>query len=266
MSDVGAHRGHDTRVRIARTVATPLVVALLSAGCGGPHFGRIGTPVALANGAPRTACEREEWLELVPARVNAMGTTTSIGFHIHYSQVHEGLGVFTYGDDDPVDLEDVWPRLAEPELERRHQAPIEAVDAAHLRSLFWAVGGLAGMVGGIGAATAIQDESPTAATVVGVSGLVVGLVGVVGALASQPSGAEQVHADARRKLFIPGEDDLDAAARGVDRANAAQRRACGGTPVEPGPVRRKRKAPRAEALGEQAVEGASDVQGSGSAQ
>ena len=39
------------------------------------------------------------------------------------------------------------------------------------------------------------------------SGLVIGLIGAIGVLASAPSGKRQLAPDARRKLFLPGEDD-----------------------------------------------------------
>ncbi|HVU02870.1 MAG TPA: hypothetical protein VHE30_14015, partial [Polyangiaceae bacterium] len=63
------------------------------------------------------------------------------------------------------------------------------------------------------------------------SGLVLGVVGIVGALAAQPSGYDQLEADARRKLFLPKEDDLVAIERGADGANAAVRTRCGGRPA-----------------------------------
>lgn len=75
-----------------------------------------------------------------------------------------------------------------------------------MESLYWSLGGLAGMGIGIGTAAAIQEDNGTAAAVVGVTGVVIGLVGLVGALVAQPSGEAQFH----------------------DRINAAQRRTCGG--------------------------------------
>ena len=86
------------------------------------------------------------------------------------------------------------------------------------------------MVIGLGTAAAIQDESGTGAAVAGISGLVIGIGGVIGGFAAMPSAEEELAADARRQLFIPGEDDLFAVARGIDRANAQQRRRCGGQP------------------------------------
>jgi hypothetical protein len=154
------------------------------------------------------------------------GVTAGFGYQVHHSQIWEGGGVFQVGEDDPEDLEDVFPEMREPALQRKHEARIQPVYDAHARSLYWALGGLAAMGTGIGIAAAIQDDSPTGAAVAGISGLGLGLVGVFGALAAQPSGEEQLAADAREQLFIPSEDDMKAAARGVDRMNAAQRSRC----------------------------------------
>jgi hypothetical protein len=46
------------------------------------------------------------------------------------------------------------------------------------------------------------------------------------ALASQPSGEDQIAADARRELFFPEEDDMSAVGRGVDRINNRTRDRC----------------------------------------
>jgi len=53
-----------------------------------------------------------------------------------------------------------------------------------------------------------------------------GVVGVVGALVAQPSGQDQLEADARRQLFLFPEDERAAVDRGVDRSNLATRNRC----------------------------------------
>lgn len=220
--------------RVSRMAGLWLATAAIA--CVRPNVGRIGPVLALPTGQPRSVCERQGWYELAPARVRATGATVGVMFGAPYtytvphSQLQEGIGAFEHASDDPEELEDIWSKLDEPELERRHQSRIEPVDAAFRRTLYWSLGGLGAMGAGVGTAAVIQDDSPTAAAVFGLSGVVVGLVGAVAALASQPSGDDQVYADARRRLFIPGEDDLLAAQRGIDRANARRRRECGGAP------------------------------------
>lgn len=205
-------------------------VALAACG-GGPQYGRIGTPVTLPNGPPRNACERKEWYELAPTRVRATGATNSVLYTTYYSQDQVGLAVFEFGEDDPEELEDVWPKMRRRKLQRRHEARLEPVDDANRRTLHWALGGLAVLGVGVGTAAAVQEKSPEVATAAGVTGLVGGIVGIVGALASQPSGEDQVYADGRRKLLVEGEDDLVSAAHGVNNANGSRRRKCGGKPV-----------------------------------
>src|SRR5512133_1351712 len=203
----------------------------LVAGCGAPKVGRIGPPVSLPNGAPRSACERENWHELVPARVTSTAMTAGIWFNTIHVKNQEGLGVFELKEDEPSELEDLWPLMAETQLRRRHQARIQPVEDASRRSGYWALGGLAGLGMGLTVAAATSESSPGTATAFGITGVAVGLVSVVGALVTQPSGPEQLDAEARRKLFILREDDFIAAARGVNRLNGAQRRRCGGKPV-----------------------------------
>jgi hypothetical protein len=207
------------------------VVCLGLIGCDGTTFGRIGPPVKLPNDPPRSACEREEWYSLAPARVKAQGVTVGVGYNTVYSKNYEGVGVFQGDDDDPESLDDVFENMKEPALEKSHNARIEPVDDASARSTYWALGGIVGMFAGVGTAAAVEKESGTTAAVFGLSGLAIGIVGVIGALAAQPSGEDQVEADARRRLFLRGEDPALPVVRGVDRANADLRRRCGGTPV-----------------------------------
>ncbi len=141
--------------------------------------------------------------------------------------------MFSVGDDDPEDLEDLWPRMEDPELECRHQARIEPVDAALRTSAYWALGGVGVMLAGVAVAAASAENSPTVAGVAGISGVVFGLTGAGFALAYQPSGPDQLEADARRRLFVEGEDDPLAVRRAVDHMNRLQRITCGGTPKPP---------------------------------
>jgi hypothetical protein len=163
---------------------------------------------------------------------------------MHYSQVWEGVGVFRVGEETPEELEDVMPAMREVRLQRDHEARIEPVDAANRDALYWLLGGVAGMSVGLGTAAVIQEESGTGAAVAGLTGLAVGIGGLIGGLIAMPSAEEELAADARRRLFLPTEDDMSAVGRGVDRANAEQRVRCGGLPVTPpGPPRNEPEAP-----------------------
>jgi len=171
-------------------------------------------------------CERAEWYEAAPARIKAEGATAGVLFTTHFRQEFNGLALFRPGSSDPEPLDDAWQKLAEPELQQLHEARIETVNAAHRHSLYWALGGLGGMAVGIGGAVAVSDSSKEGAAALGIGGLVIGIAGVVGALVTQPSGPDQLHADARRKLFIEGEDDFKAVGRGVERSNLRRRISC----------------------------------------
>ena len=187
---------------------------------------RTGPALALPSGPARSACERVGWYEVAPARVTAQGETAGVFVTTHYSQDFRGLGLFRPGQHEPEELEDVWPKLAEGTLQRKHNLPIERVDAESRDSLYWALGGLGGMAAGLGGAVAVGDSNQGVAATLGISGLVAGLVGVVGALVAQPSGADQLQADARRRLLIQGEDDVNDVRRGVERNNLNVRNQC----------------------------------------
>ena len=92
--------------------------------------------------------------------------------------------------------------MAERTLQLKHEARIKLFDDTALTSLYWALGGLAGLVGDVGIAAATEKDSKTTAALFGVSGLAIGLVGGIGVLATQPSGADELEAKARRKLFF----------------------------------------------------------------
>jgi hypothetical protein len=197
----------------------------LLVGCG-PSAMRTGPALALPSGPARGPCERVGWYEAAPTRVTAEGETAGVFFRTHYTQDFHGLGLFRLGQQKPEELEDVWPKLAEAPLQQKHEPPIERVDAAFRHSLYWALGGLGGMAVGIGGAIAVNNSNRGVATTLGISGLVAGLVGSVGALIAQPSGADQLQADARRRLFIEEEDDFEAVRRGVERSNVNTRNQC----------------------------------------
>ena len=194
-------------------------------GCGVP-IDKTGPPVRLPSHPAQTACEKAGWSELVPARMTATGETAGVLVTTHYQAQVDGTAVFRADDDEPVELEELWPEMGEPKVAAKHQARIEPVDQAQRNSLYWVLGGVGGMGLGLGTAAIIQDESESAAAVAGITGLAIGLVGVIGALVAQPSGPDQVEADARRYMFIPGEDDPEAVKRGVDRLNQTRRRQC----------------------------------------
>ncbi|HEY3499206.1 MAG TPA: hypothetical protein VGK73_31160 [Polyangiaceae bacterium] len=212
-----------------------LALAAVACASGGTaQYGKLAGPVPLANGAPRTQCERGQWYELVPARVQARGMTNSIFWDTTYRGVREGYAVFPHGGGEPKVLEPLWPVMSEPELAQLHQSRIDPVDDAERASLYWLLGGIVGAGAGIGIGMAVLDESEEAGAALILSGVGLAIVGLVGGLVAQPSGRDQVEANARRKLLIPREDDLYAAARGVDRMNARRRSQCGGNPVPPG--------------------------------
>lgn len=182
------------------------------------EVGRLGLAFPLSTGDPQSRCELHAWRELVPASTQSIAVSGS-------SEVTQGVGVFALGDDAPEDLDDLWEGMNERDLQRAHQARIEPVDQALRESLYWSLTGIAGMAGGVTMAAVAGDNQPVVLTALG-TGLVIGIVSIVGALSSIPTSEDQHEADARRRLLIPGEDDMQAAERGVVRLNTRVRESC----------------------------------------
>jgi hypothetical protein len=217
-----------------RTDGSALLALLMVVGCGsGANPQRVGPAVPLSSGQAATSCERDEWYELAPSIVEGTAVR-SVGYvQVHRVQEQQGLAVYQLGDEDVTKLDDLWARMNEPELQRAHEARIQPVSDARARSAYWLIGGLVGLGAGVGIAAAIQDESKTGAAVAGLTGLGIGLVGVIVSLANMPSTNAEIKASTRRYLFIPGEDDLAAAARGIDRVNQSRRFQCESTAAPP---------------------------------
>lgn len=187
------------------------------------HF--FGTPIPLPNGPARNVCERQQWYELAPARINALVDTGAATYH----QLHEGAGVFEVASDDPVPLEDLWPQMQEKTLMEKHQARIDPIDSRMRTLAYWGLGGLAIGGVGIGAGVAIRDESEEVSTGLIVAGVTAGVIGLFAPMFLAPPPEERLAANARRLLFKPREDDFSAVLRGINRANGLRRQQCGGT-------------------------------------
>jgi hypothetical protein len=197
----------------------PAIVFGILAVAGCAHAVRHGPPVALPVGEPRTECEREGWVELVPAEYFPSTLPAR-------SKSYGGLGVFRLNAPTPEDLDDVFARMDEPALQTQHEARTAAADAATRRFWAWILGGAAGMTLGLGTGALLNDSHHTAATVASISGLALGLIGLVGALVVMPSNDAYLDAEARHRLFFDGEQDPAAVARGINRVNERTRQGC----------------------------------------
>src|SRR6516164_744510 len=141
-------------------------LSMYLAGCAsGPQLGRLGQPLPLPNGGPRSACEREGWYEVVPTRIETSTMRGGGSVQTYYYQRQEGLGVYRSQQEDPENLEGVWPRIEEPGLQHAHQKRIQPVDSASTTATWWFITGLVGLAAGLGTAAAIQKESKTGAAV-----------------------------------------------------------------------------------------------------
>src|SRR5258708_10756920 len=134
-------------VRVAARRGGRVLLALWCVGCT-PSAVRAGAPIVLPSGQAQNACERTGWYEATPARLVAEGESSAVIVTIQYRREFRGLALFRPGNSEPETLSDVWPKLDDPRLQRLHDARIEQVDAAEMRSLYWAGGGLVGMAGG----------------------------------------------------------------------------------------------------------------------
>src|SRR5690606_34121077 len=111
---------------------TALAISCVTA-CG-PTAVRVAGPVPTPAPPPRTACEREHTFELVPSELQVQATEAGFLFNKHFSAKTKGLAVYQHGSDDPEELDELWAKIGEPALQLQHQARIQPVDDAHLRS------------------------------------------------------------------------------------------------------------------------------------
>lgn len=201
--------------------AVAMVVAMLG-GCA-PQTLRLGPSVRLPSGAPMSECERQEWLEAAPARVQITTSepVATVGNYQYY-QMHTaqgaGLAVYPVGEERPLFLEDSAPRLGEPMVDQ-YALQLEPI---HRRNriagrLMWS--GLGMALGGLGV---LWIEPIT-----GGSLTLVGLILELVALAVMPPAASNAYYQVRRRVFTQ-EIPHQAVLRGVERANQTTRRRCSG--------------------------------------
>jgi hypothetical protein len=100
------------------------------------------------------------------------------------------------------------------------------VDDADARVVYWTLGGFGATGTGIATAAALHDTTPTGAAVAGITGLVLGLAATIVVLVVEPSDADEIAAEGRRYMFIPGEDDEALVLRGVTKLTTRARQEC----------------------------------------
>lgn len=215
-------------IRWLGCVVVLCAAALPSVGCVAiVRYERLGEPLMVTSEKARDACEQRQWYELTETRATAVAVDES-------RDLHFGFAVFEAQEESPEELEDLWLEMHEPALQRAHEARIEPTDRATRHTLYWSLGGIVGMGAGLTGGM-LLEEHQTASIAVASTGFVIGVVGIVGALLSMPSGHALEQADARRRMFVPEEDDMAAATRGVNRLNETRRADCASRDQRIGP-------------------------------
>ncbi len=228
----------------ARSSPFAIAAALLGTACG-PTVVPMGGALPLPAGAPRNGCELGGFLELRQTEVYSSAsdeTPTGYGSSIVRSVDTRGAGVGLYrpGADEPEELPEALAPLDDG-LYRRHLgriAPIESKRSTRqafvVVTLIGAVATLAGA--GVALATSSSSSSgssdgPKTPVLIGLGvaggGLVVMGIGAIGAIVAKPSVYEQTDYELRKRVLVPAEDDMQAAARAVDGHNQRARSRCG---------------------------------------
>ena len=231
---IGGARDETLR-RSLSCAATTALLAALSAACG-PTTIRAGQALTLPTGPAESPCERAAWLEVAPARVFASDSdsyeTAYVTVIRQVSREDSGLGVFRPGSSDPEPLEDVLPRMGEPELRAVQLGRVEPIhDREDVATGLVTGGGAVGLLGaGLLIGGAAEGERSESFEPLLISGAVFALSGVIvqaiGLFGVQPPAEERTYAAVRDRTFVDGEADVDAVAGGVDRLNAATRTRC----------------------------------------
>jgi len=215
-------------------------VALGAAGCWPTSYLRTGASLALAAGAPRTACERQRWLLVAPVQGNGYirppfrdVETIKVGGHAVY--LHDASAVDEVGTG-PLVLAEALPDAAREGWLAVQLAPY----APHRRRMHvsW------GMLGAgavqlflvapfvLGANTDAERGLNLGEGIgVGLAGL--GLLTAIAAWIVHPSDADMARATVRARLIDPRDAHASAALASVDAENTRTRERCATAPAEP---------------------------------
>lgn len=223
-----------------------LVIAaatVLVTGCATPHeYVRKGPSVPLEVGAPRTACEKANFLEVVPAQAKVTRLHAQPGLFVTRYETGtaeaRGLAVYKPGEEVPLS---VLPLLSGPAFEdalARHLRPMQPIMEAKTQSLTLLWGGL-GLIGGgltvgvVGASPPPGGSPNNALIIGGLTGVLVGcVVGMIGAWTQIPARQDAELAIRERMFFVP-DDDPEDAKRAVSARNEQVRRQCESSPASP---------------------------------
>jgi hypothetical protein len=238
------NRHTEPRTRRYLDMRAVLIVLVTASGClpETPTI-RTGKSLPSAVGASQNGCENAEMLEIVPARTFARddqyaGGWGGYNYYTHTEESQQGFALYRRDGRGPLPLVETLPALREPELETLHLQRLEPFERRQAKMKVAqkiAIVGLAALLAGTGFMThaALTDsgdminsnELLLGAALMG-GGAIVGGGGAIAALVFRPTGLEHTYHDLRSHVLVPGEDDTDAAVRGVDRYNEQVRARC----------------------------------------
>jgi hypothetical protein len=195
---------------------------VLMIGCVHPTQ-RTGPAMVLGDAPPSNACERRAWIELAAAK----SVSSELEFVDGEGRAREAHGVALFDrDDHALNLRRTVTKLNEPSLQAPLDRYVEPVHARLRESAYWLLGGVAAMALGIGYAATGGNELEADHIAAMSAGLTLGLAGAIVAWVRMPSKSARMEADLRRTMFVSGENDLDAVARGTQRLRARVRQQC----------------------------------------
>jgi hypothetical protein len=218
-------------------------LVFLFAGCAGVTTVPLGAPTQLPSGAPQGECEREGFLELTPARGFASGShETPAGYGVTQvttvESTAEGVALYRPGGDEALPLVEILPGLAEPALSDGHLRRIAPILKKEQKRKAWFKVSLVGAgISLLGAGAlitassleldeAVKEPVQLAGASAALGGVTFQMIATLISIAYRPTAQEQTFAGLRGYLLLPGEDDLQAAERGVERHNAEVRERC----------------------------------------
>lgn len=211
-----------------------LAVLLTSAGCANTVY-RVEGQAVTPKGAPRSECERGEWLVVAPSRADIAPEGKKL------SEPHEGLGLYRVGSEDPQNVMDHRETLGPDETFERREALLGSHDTKAMVAAGLGIAALASIGVGTGLfVSAFETEETTRADgsrqeetrIDGLrGGLGGGLVGLgfalgIAGLSVSPGHADRTRANAARYIFLSPEDDPEKVEAMVARHNATIRRRC----------------------------------------
>jgi hypothetical protein len=112
-------------------ISLPVLIALLSSCANSLTTVQVGAPLPLEAGEPQDRCEEDKFIRVIPTRASAHVGIHEGGGGFETTEIAEGdvtgLAIYPYGQNTPYRLTEVFSRLGDPSLAKRHEDSVRPI-------------------------------------------------------------------------------------------------------------------------------------------